>query len=222
MSTDRQTRAEAARATADRLIAVARAAFAEQGFAAVSLDALAASAGMTRGALHHHFGNKAGLFEAVLRRVDAEIGAELDAICAAEPDPWAAFRRCYHHYLDAALAPDRRRILFQDAPAVLGLKAVEIQLESGFAEIVADLRALMDGGRLPGLDPEALAHLLNGATVQLAFWAAAAPGRTAAAHATLAAVFDGLAPSGAGAQAGLGLARGPGGTGGAESLEQRA
>lgn len=222
MSTDRQSRAEAARATVDRLILAARAAFAEQGFAAVSLDALAAAAGMTRGALHHHFGNKAGLFEAVLRRIDAEIGAELEAICIAEPDPWRAFRSCYHHYLDAALAPDRRRILFQDAPAVLGLKAVEIQLESGFAEIVADLRALMDRGALPGLDPEALAHLLNGATVQLAFWAAAAPGRTQAAHDTLAAMFDGLARSGAGAGAGFGAPRGPGGTGGAEGLEQRA
>lgn len=224
MSTDRQTRADAARATADRLIAVARAAFAEQGFAAVSLDALAAQAGMTRGALHHHFGNKAGLFEAVLRRIDAEIGAELEAISSAEPDPWTAFRRCYHHYLDAALAPDRRRILFQDAPAVLGLKAVEIQLESGFAEIVADLRALMAGGALPGLDPEALAHLLNGATVQLAFWAAAEPGRMQPAHATLAALFDGLVASGPGSGAGaegrLGAAGGPGGTGGAKGREQ--
>lgn len=221
MSTDRQTRAETARATADRLIAVARTAFAEQGFAAVSLDALAAQAGMTRGALHHHFGNKAGLFEAVLRRIDAEIGAELEAISSAEPDPWTAFRRCYHHYLDAALAPDRRRILFQDAPAVLGLKAVEIQLESGFAEIVADLRALMAGGALPGLNPEALAHLLNGATVQLAFWAAAGPDRAQAAHATLAAVFDGLAASGAGAAGHFGAARGPGSAGSAEGGKQR-
>ncbi|HSF65436.1 MAG TPA: TetR family transcriptional regulator [Paracoccaceae bacterium] len=222
MSTDRQTRADAARATADRLIAVARAAFAEQGFAAVSLDALAAQAGMTRGALHHHFGNKAGLFEAVLRRIDAEIGTELEGISAAEPDPWTAFRQCYHHYLDAALAPDRRRILFQDAPAVLGLKAVEIQLESGFAEIVADLRALMAGGALPDLDPEALAHLLNGATVQLAFWAAAASGRLQPAHATLAALFDGLAASGAGAARRLDAPRGPGGAGGAKGLEQGA
>lgn len=221
MSTDRQTRADAARATADRLIAVARTAFAEQGFAAVSLDALAAQAGMTRGALHHHFGNKAGLFEAVLRRIDAEIGAELEAIHAAEPDPWVAFRRCYHHYLDAALAPDRRRILFQDAPAVLGLKAVEILLESGFAEIVLELRDLMDRGALAGLNPEALAHLLNGATVQLAFWAAAGPDRAQSAHATLAAVFDGLAASGAGADPGFGAPRGPGGAGGAEGLEQR-
>jgi AcrR family transcriptional regulator len=220
MSTDRQTRADAARATADRLIAVARTAFAEQGFAAVSLDALAAQAGMTRGALHHHFGNKAGLFEAVLRRIDAEIGAELEAISSAEPDPWTAFRRCYHHYLDAALAPDRRRILFQDAPAVLGLKAVEIQLESGFAEIVADLRALMDRGALPGLNPEALAHLLNGATVQLAFWAAAGPYRAQAAHATLAAVFDGLAASGAGAGAGFGAPRSPGGASSTKGREQ--
>lgn len=222
MSTDRQTRADVARATADRLIAVARTAFATRGFAEVSLDALAAQAGMTRGALHHHFGNKAGLFEAVLRRIDAEIGAEMDAIHAAEPDPWVAFRRCYHHYLDAALAPDRRRILFQDAPAVLGLKAVDILLESGFADIVAELRDLMAKGHLRGLDPEALAHLLNGATLQLAFWTAAEPGRTQAAHATLAALFDGLTPSGAGAAPGFGRAGDPGGAGRAKGLEQGA
>ena len=81
--------------TMHRLLTVARKAFAEQGFAATSLDALAAEAGLTRGALHHHFGNKAGLFEAVLRRVDAEIDAALDAEWDAEPDKWRAFRNCY-------------------------------------------------------------------------------------------------------------------------------
>lgn len=79
---------------------------------------------------------------------------------------------------------------------MLGLKAVEILLESGFAEVVALLRGLIAEGRVRPLDPEALAHMLNGATIQLAFWAAeAAEGedRLPRAQATLCALFDGLA-----------------------------
>ncbi|MEY4982914.1 MAG: hypothetical protein RIR62_1180 [Pseudomonadota bacterium] len=196
MSTSRTpTRAEAAGQTAARLVATARRAFAEQGFAAVSLDALAAEAGVTRGALHHHFTNKAGLFEAVLRAVDAEIGAELDAIYAAEPDRWLAFRTCFHAYLDRALQPDRRRILFHDAPAVLGARAMEILMDSGFATIVADLALLSDEGRIRPLNPDAVAHMLNGAVMAQVMWLAGegdGDGPRAAAHAALDAVFDGL------------------------------
>jgi AcrR family transcriptional regulator len=195
MSNPRKTRAETAQDTTDRLIAVAHRAFAERGFAEVSLDALAAEAGVTRGALHHHFGNKAGLFEAVLRRVDAEIGAEVQALWQPQSDPWHCFRACFHAYLDAVLRPERRRILFQDAPAVLGMKSVDILMESGFGEMVAELQGFISAGRLRATDGEALGHLLNGATINLAFWVAEgseADNRRARAHATLAALFDGL------------------------------
>ena len=196
MSITAGTRAATAQGTADRLMTVAQAAFARAGFAAVSLDALAAEAGVTRGALHHRFGNKAGLFEAVLRRIVAQIGAEIEVIDAAEPDPWAAFCACFHGYLDAVLRPDRARILFQDAPSVLGVQAMDILLEDGFGELVTDIRGHIDAGRIGAADPVALAHLLNGATLNLAFWAAegATEGhRTDRAHATLAIVFQGLA-----------------------------
>lgn len=181
--------------TTERLLAVARRAFAEEGFAATSLDALAAEAGMTRGAVHHHFGNKTGLFEAVLRRLDAEITAVLDAEWAAEPDPWLAFRLWYDRYLDEALHPSRRRILFQDATAVLGIKAVDILIDGGIADLVAELTRLIRLGRVRPVDPEATAHLLNGAITNLAFWAAegAAPEqRVSRAKRTLALILDGL------------------------------
>lgn len=147
------TRAEAAEQTAARLVATARRAFAERGFAQVSLDALAAEAGVTRGALHHHFTNKAGLFEAVLRAVDAEIGHELDRLYEAEQDRWAALRCCFHAYLDLALHPDRRRILFLDAPAVLGTRAIEILMASGFGPMVEDLALLVAQGRIRAIHP---------------------------------------------------------------------
>lgn len=195
MSTERKSRAEAAQETTDRLIAVAHRAFAERGFAEVSLDALAAEAGVTRGALHHHFGNKAGLFEAVLRRIDARIAAEMQAAADASDDAWAAFRRCFHVYLDGVLRPDRCRILFQDAPAVLGMKSVDILMESGFGEMVADIQALIDADTLTAQDAEALGHLLNGATINLAFWAAegeTAEDRPSRAHAVLEGLLESL------------------------------
>ncbi len=196
MSTEpRLNRAEKAQETAEKLISTAHRAFAEQGFAATSLDALAADAGMTRGALHHHFGNKTGLFEAVLKRIDAEIWAAIDIAWAAEPDPFRAFCLCFNAYLDAALLPARRRILFQDAPAVLGARAHDIIMETGIGPMVEDLRGLIDSGHVAPVDPEALGHLLNGAVMNLAFWAAeAAPGenRLPRAHQTLNELLLGL------------------------------
>ncbi len=191
-----QGRAEAAEQTASRLIATARQAFATHGFAHVSLDALAAEAGVTRGALHHHFLNKAGLFEAVFRAVDAEISIELDHIYEAEPDPWRGLTACYHAYLDLALRPENARILFRDAPAVMGARAMDILMGSGFSIVVEELAMLIAAGRLRPLDPVATAHLLNGAVMAQALWLAGCDGGTeaqrAAAHAVLGATFDGL------------------------------
>ena len=189
-------RAEAAERTANRLVATARQAFATHGFAHVALDTLAAEAGVTRGALHHHFQNKAGLFEAVFRAVDAEISVELDRIYEAEPDPWQGLTACYHAYLDLALRPENARILFRDAPAVMGARAMDILMESGFSIVVEELAMLIAAGRLRPLDPVATAHLLNGAVMAQALWLAGSDGGTeaqrAAAHAALAATFDGL------------------------------
>lgn len=189
-------RAEAAEQTSARLIATARQAFATQGFAQVSLDVLAAEAGVTRGALHHHFTNKTGLFEAVLRAVDAEIMVELDLIYDAEPDRWIALRACFHAYLNHALRPDRCRILFRDAPSVLGPRAMEILLASGYAEMVEDLRALIAAGQVRDVHPDAVAHGLNGAVMAQVLWLMESdeidPTKRAAAHAALDAVFDGF------------------------------
>jgi AcrR family transcriptional regulator len=199
MSTARRTRAETAQETADRLIATARRVFAAEGAATASLDALAAEAGVTRGALHHHFTNKAGLFEAVFRREIAAMGARLDAVWEADmargTDRWDAFRHTFHAYLDDIVQPGLRRILLQDGPSILGVAALDILLEQGFGVMVDDLKVLGAAGRVAALDPVAMAHLFNGATINLAFWAAeAAPGedRLARAHAALNAMFDGF------------------------------
>lgn len=189
----RRSRADAAAETMARLVAVAQVAFAEEGYGAVSLDALAAGAGVTRGALHHHFGNKEGLFRAVVERIDAEIGAGLEALYATYDDRWAGLRGCYHAYLDAVLEPSRRRIVVRDMPAVMGMEGVDLLMNAGLAELVEDLRQQIAEGRIVGTDPEALAHLFNGAVMQLAFWAAEGDAtRLEKAHAALDLMFEGV------------------------------
>lgn len=195
MSIHRTARAEKARETAEALISVARRAFADQGFATVSLDALAQEAGVTRGALHHHFGNRAGLFEAVVHKIDRELEEGWTEAIAPHPDRWDAFRAGSHRYLSDMLDPGRRRILFQEAPAVLGLRGFEILMGTGFGDMVETLASQMRAGRIVALDPAALGHMLNGAVMQLAIWAAAAPpgeDRRGAAHAGLEAFFEGI------------------------------
>ena len=175
---------------------VARAAFSGRGFAEVSLDDLAAQAGVTRGALHHHFINKAGLFEAVLRQVSDEMEAELQARWHPETDLWRGFCDDFTNYLDLTLEPSRRRILFQDAPAVLGARAYDILLDGAIEPIISDLKTLIDEGRVHPVDPEATAHFLNAGVLNIAFWVAEAPDgeeRLPRAHATLQQMLDGLA-----------------------------
>jgi AcrR family transcriptional regulator len=195
MSTDRPSRAEQAHETTERILAVARAVFTTQGVAQASLDAISAGAGVTRGALHHHFTNKAGLFEAVLLRMDAEIGAEIEAAWDPDLPSWAAWRACFHQYLDAVLRPDRLRLFFLEGPAILGARAFDLLLTSGLSEVVEGLSDPEVRRALTVADAEAMAITLNGAALNLAFWVAEAPpdsDRKARAHLMLDALFDGL------------------------------
>jgi AcrR family transcriptional regulator len=152
--------------------------------------------GVTRGALHHHFTNKAGLFEAVLRQMDAEIGEEIDAAWDPDVPSWTAWRACFHQYLDAVLRPDRLApFLSSKAPAILGVKAFDLLLTSGLSEVVEGLSDPEVQLSLTVADAEAMAITLNGAALNLAFWVAEAPDRPdrkARAHRMLDALFDGL------------------------------
>ena len=68
----RRTRA-AMEETRVSLLATARRAFAETGYAEAAMDDLTAQAGLTRGALYHHFGDKKGLLAAVVAQIDGEM-----------------------------------------------------------------------------------------------------------------------------------------------------
>src|ERR1700752_3367746 len=122
MPDKRRTQAERAAETRDALIAAARPLFASPGFADVALETIVRDAGVTRGALYHHFADKTELFAAVLERVEGEMAARMgEAIVASnQTDPVAIMRLGVDFWLDASSDPEVQRIVLVAPPAVLG------------------------------------------------------------------------------------------------------
>ena len=135
-----RSRAEMIEATRTKLLATARHAFQHAGYAATSMDDLTASAGLTRGALYHHFGDKQGLLVAVVEQIDGEMDQRLNAVSAQATAPWDALRGRCRAYLRMATEPDIRRIVLQDARAVLGPASDAAQ-----QQCIASLAGLLHG-----------------------------------------------------------------------------
>lgn len=139
-----------------RLIAAGRALFVERGYAETGMPQLVALAGVTRGALYHHFADKTSLFRAVVEAEAAAVAAEV----AAVPDGPDALEQGARIWLEAMARPGRVRLLLLDGPAVLGPEALRrIDLQSGGAALRAGLAAAADVPPGPNLD--ALADVLS-------------------------------------------------------------
>lgn len=167
--------------TSGRILAEARRLFAEHGFAGASAEQIVAAAGVTRGALYHHFEGKKGLFRAVVEQAQAEINQRVKAAVDRFQDPVDMLIAGNDEFLAACLEPDVRRILLTDAPAVLGWEAWrEIDEAHVLGEYREFLSALMDKGVLRPLPLDALAHIISGAANEAALWAAQADDPAAA------------------------------------------
>lgn len=166
----RRTRAamEETRAT---LLVTAREVFSERGYADTSMDDLTAQAGLTRGALYHHFGDKKGLLAALVTQLDAEMDARLQAISDTADDAWTGFRHRCRAYLEMALEPEIQRIVLRDARAVLGGASPEAQSQC-IASMQHLLSELMQQGIVVDADAQALALLIYGSLAEAAFWIA--------------------------------------------------
>ena len=150
-------------ATQSALLDAARPLFAERGFTAVSADEIVRAAGVTRGALHHHYGDKRGLFRAVFEQVEQELTEELaDVIAAGEGD---LFPRALSAFLDITERAEVRQIAMTDAPAVLGWQTwreLEAHYGLGLLIVMLDGSPMVDGTRPAAL----LAQLVLSAVVE--------------------------------------------------------
>ncbi|MCE3003728.1 MAG: TetR/AcrR family transcriptional regulator [Xanthomonadaceae bacterium] len=168
----RRSNAELSESTRASLLARATEAFAAHGYADAPLDELVRAAGLTKGALYHHFGSKQGLFEAVMASLDARITQRIEAALPPGAPTLGALEAACRAWLEAMLDAGARRILLLDGPAVLGHRAVrELDATSSIRPLAALLDELRHAGTIdPAIDAEPTAHLLAGALYEAALW----------------------------------------------------
>ena len=158
--------------TRKKLIQVARRAFGEYGYAETSMDKLTAEAGLTRGALYHHFGDKKGLFAAVVDQIDSEMASSAQQHLEQPDNLWEGLMLEGRTYIEHALNAEFQRIVLRDGPAVLGDPAHWPSQNKCLQSTRECVEQLLAEGRLKPVDALAAAVLLNGAAMNAALWVA--------------------------------------------------
>ncbi len=195
---ERRTQAERSEATRGALVAAARPLFAERGYAGVGTEEIVRAAGVTRGALYHHFAGKRELFEAVYEAVEVELAQRIaaGALQANASSPLEAMKAGTEMFLEASTEPETQRIVLLDGPAVLGWdRWREIAAAHGLGLIEATLAAAIEAGAINPQPVKPLAHVLMGALDEAAMLVARADdpeAMKAEVAGTLGAVLDGL------------------------------
>lgn len=157
----RRSNPERSEATRTALLDAARGLFVEGGYAGTSTPAVCEAAGITRGALYHHFVDKRDLFHAVLARESAAVAAEIEeATAGAGLSPGEALLVGGDAYLSAMAVEGRTRLLLVEGPAVLGRDALEA-LDAVNAE--ASLRTGLQQAGVKGVDLDVLTACLSAA-----------------------------------------------------------
>lgn len=156
-----------------KLIAAARKAFAEKGFAAASMDDLTAEVGLTRGALYHNFTDKKGLLAAVVAQIDHEMAQQAQKTAASAASLWNGLVAEGITYIELALDPEIQRIVLLDGPAFLGDPSQWPSQNACLKSTEEKVRQLQAEGVLKPVDVEATARLMNGAALNAALWVAA-------------------------------------------------
>jgi AcrR family transcriptional regulator len=160
--------------TRAKLLAAGRKAFGMIGYAEASMDDFTAEAGLTRGALYHHFGDKKGLFQAVVLEIDAEMTARMQAASDRAPTRWQGLVDECNSYIQMALEPEIQRIVFRDGPAVLGDPSLWPNAGGCVAMMTASVERLKEEGSIADVDAEAAARVINGALGYASQWIASA------------------------------------------------
>jgi len=195
-SPSRRTQSERSEATRGALVAAARRLFAERGYAAVGTEEIVREAGVTRGALYHHFDGKRDLMRAVYEQLEQDLSAEFGTRVTPGADPLTVLREGAETFLDQCLEREVQQIALLDAPAVLGWEEWrEINARYALGLIEGVLSHGMEAGVIREQPVRPLAHALIGALDELAMLVARSgdPEATRAeVGKTLSALVDGL------------------------------
>ncbi|QQR38797.1 TetR/AcrR family transcriptional regulator [Devosia rhizoryzae] len=165
MQEEKRTQEERREATKAALLSAARKLFADKGYAATATPEIVAEAGVTRGALYHHFADKLALFEAVVEEEHRAVAEAITAVCdgaAAPPDMIDALVAGGEGFLAAMQDEGRRRIMLIDAPAVISREALDrINQRYGQRTLVEGVQCAVDAGVIGDVAVEPTAQLLG-------------------------------------------------------------
>jgi AcrR family transcriptional regulator len=161
----RTAKADQSEATRSALVEAARSLFAERGYGAVATEEIVRAAGVTRGALYHHFAGKRELFEAVYEDVERRLVERIAASAmSAASDPLTALEVGAQAFLDACEDPAVQRVALLDAPSVLGWERWrEIGMRYALGLVQATVKEAIDAGLIDPQPVTTLSHLLIGA-----------------------------------------------------------
>ncbi|MEM9633254.1 MAG: TetR/AcrR family transcriptional regulator [Pseudomonadota bacterium] len=160
----RRTQAERRAETKRALLEAARALIVEKGYAETATPEIVKVADVTRGALYHHFSDKADLMRALVLEEAASIADEINAQTSTDQSPLDAFMAGAKAYFSAMSVPGRAKILLLEGPAVLGLdEMAQIDRETGGATLLEGLQHAARHGALKDIPLEPLAALLSAA-----------------------------------------------------------
>lgn len=177
--TGRRSNKDRSDTTRAALIAAGRELFVSRGYAETGTPDLVAEAGVTRGALYHHFADKRALFRAVVEAEAAAVAQEIESAARPGLPPLKALSKGGAAFLEAMQVAGRTQLLLIDAAAVLGREELDaIDARHGGRTLREGLAAAMQAGALPKLPLAAIAQLLSAVydRAALAIAAGADPG----------------------------------------------
>lgn len=190
------TQAERRAATRRRIVAAARQLFVERGYVRTTTSAILDTAGVSRGALYHHFASKEDVFAAVFEEVTVEAIASSVTPTGEDGSPTKALLTGCLAWLDTVSRPETATILLDQGPAVLGWsRCRDIDESHSLRLMQLSVRAAEAAGEIETTSVELTARVINAALAELAMAVAHDPGggiEPAAARATITALIDAL------------------------------
>jgi AcrR family transcriptional regulator len=163
------TQEERREATRKVILAAAQRHFGSLGYNSVTVDEIAADAGVAKGAIYHYFPTKTDMFEAVLQTVAAEIRAEVQATAVRQPDILSAMFAGHRAFFAACAKPQVAQIYLKDGPSVLGWNRWREIDANHFGGMVREgLLAAMELGVITKRPIEPLVGLILGAVTEAA------------------------------------------------------
>lgn len=169
-------RQEYAETTRAAIVQAAIERFAVSGFANTSIDAVAESARVTKGAVYHHFKDKADLFEAAFVVMEERLAARVTAGVEGIEDPWELMARGIDLFLVECTEADFRQIALLEAPGALGwARWKQIEEHYFLGLVAAALDGLVEAGHIDIPSGDVTARMVLAAMAEAGLAVAEAP-----------------------------------------------